>query len=166
MVLQNNSTSLWRCASWWNDQVRGWNFYLRQLLTTLEINAYCEAKVHFNERFTTLTSQYYMDKAHAEWKPPLAETGNEKWQILSEFFEKKKKKKKKKEKVGIHLVLHEGSDPRPWGSAFPCCTTEATLQGTRWCSVSMVSDVVHQKTRNPEVWSLTAEEKLKLHRCP
>ena len=27
-----------------------------------------------------------MDKAHAEWKPPLAETGNEKWQILSEVF--------------------------------------------------------------------------------
>lgn len=42
--------------------------------------AYCKAKVHL----TTLTSQYYMDKAHAEWKPPLAETGNEKWQILSE----------------------------------------------------------------------------------
>ena len=53
-----------------------------------------------------------MDKAHAEWKPPLAETGNEKWQILSEFFEKKKKKKKKKN-FCIHLVLHEGSDPRP-----------------------------------------------------
>ena len=27
-----------------------------------------------------------MDKAHAEWKPPLAETGNEKWQISSEVF--------------------------------------------------------------------------------
>ena len=114
--------------------------------------AYCKVKVHL----TTLTSQYYMDKAHAEWKPPLAETGNEKWQIFA----------KRKKKVGIHLVLHEGSDPRHWGSAFPCCTTEATLQGTRWYSVSMVSDVVHQKTRNPEVWSLTAEEKLKLHRCP
>ena len=47
-----------------------------------------------------------MDKAHAEWKPPLAETGNEKWQILSEVFTGKKK-------VGIHLVLHERSDPRP-----------------------------------------------------
>ena len=44
--------------------------------------AYCKAKVHL----TTLTSQYYMNKAHAEWKPPLAETGNEKWQISSEVF--------------------------------------------------------------------------------
>ena len=45
--------------------------------------AYRKAKVHL----PTLTSQYYMDKAHAEWKPPLAETGNEKWQI----FAKRKK---------------------------------------------------------------------------
>ena len=79
--------------------------------------AYYKAKVHL----TTLTSQYYMDKAHAEWKPPFAETGNEKMANFKRGF------------------LHEGSDPRPWGSVFPCCTTEATLQGTRWCSVSMVS---------------------------
>ena len=43
----------------------------------------------------------------------------------------------KEKKVGIHLVLHEGSDPRHWGSAFPCCTTELyyrELDGTlsRW----------------------------------
>lgn len=30
----------------------------------------------------------------------------------------------------------------------------------------MVSYVVHRKTRNPEVWRLTAEEKLVSHRCP
>lgn len=33
-------------------------------------------------------------------------------------------------------------------------------------ALSRWSHVVHQETRNPEVWSLTAEEKLKFHRCP
>ena len=48
-----------------------------------------------------------MDKENAEWKLPLAEMDNEKWQILSEVFAKKKKE------VSIHLVLHEESDLRP-----------------------------------------------------
>ena len=65
--------------------------------------AYCRAKLHL----TTLTNQYYMDKENAEWKLPLAEMDNEKWQILSEVFAKKKKE------VSIHLVLHEESDLRP-----------------------------------------------------
>lgn len=71
-----------------------------------------------------------------------------------------------RKKVLIHLVPHQESDPRPWGSTFSYYTTEATLQRTRWCSISMVSYVVHRKTRNPEVWRLTAEEKLVSHRCP
>ena len=116
--------------------------------------AYCKANVHL----TTLTGEYYMDEDHTEWKLPVTEIENEKWKILSWVVAEKK--------AGGHSALHEESDPRPWGSAFLCYTTEATFQGTRWCSVSMVSDVVHQKTRNPEVWCFTAEEKLKCYRCP
>lgn len=118
--------------------------------------AYCKGKVHL----TTLTSENYTNEEHTEWKLPVIEIDNEKWQMLGWVVAKKKKR------VFINLVPHQESDPRPWGSTFPCYTTEATLQRTRWCSVSMVSYEVHRKTRNPEVWRLTAEEKLEFHRCP
>ena len=116
--------------------------------------AHCKANVNLR----TLTSEYEIDEEHTEWKLPRTEIENEKLTILKKVVAKKK--------VGIHLVLHEESDPRPCGFAFLCYTTVDTLQGTRWCSISMASDVVHQKTWNPEVWCFTAEEKLKFYRFP
>ena len=49
--------------------------------------AYCKGKVHL----TTLTSENYTNEEHTEWKLPVIEIDNEKWQMLGWVVAKKKK---------------------------------------------------------------------------
>ena len=54
-----------------------------------------------------MTSENYTNEEHTEWKLPVTEIDNEKWQMLGWVVAKKKKR------VFINLVPHQESDPRP-----------------------------------------------------